>query len=260
MSTIRRQKSERVGSYRVFDVLRHEMIDREGQPMREAFTFACRDWVSVVPVTREGSVVLVRQYRHGIDAPSLEVPGGIIDEGQQPEEAAVRELREETGYGDGIVASLGTSLPNPALQNNTYHMFLARDVRLLGEPEFDVGEYCELVVLSENEVRREMESGGITHSLALLALSRAFEVLGSHSVDEVLALLSRMEDLQSKKVIDLARRLRPDLTAEDIKNPHDFPGLDDTDWHFEDGQLAGIQSVAAALRAMKERGPSGGRR
>jgi hypothetical protein len=72
-------------------------------------------------------------------------------------------------------------------------------------------------------------------------------------LDEVLALLSRMEELQARKVIDLACRLRPGLTAEDIKNPHDFPGLDDTDWHFEDGQLAGIQSVAAAVRALRER-------
>ncbi len=73
------------------------------------------------------------------------------------------------------------------------------------------------------------------------------------SLDEVLALLSRMEELQAQKVIDLARRLLPGLTTEDIKNPHDFPGLDDTDWHFEDGQLAGIQSVAAAVRALRER-------
>jgi hypothetical protein len=76
------------------------------------------------------------------------------------------------------------------------------------------------------------------------------------ALDEVLVLLSRMEELQARKVIDLACRLRPGLTAEDIKNPHDFPALDDTDWHFEDGQLAGIQSVTAAVRALRERGNS----
>jgi hypothetical protein len=65
--------------------------------------------------------------------------------------------------------------------------------------------------------------------------------------------LADMEALQSRKVIDLARRLRPGLTAEDIRNPHDFPELDDLDWHFEDGQLAGIQSVVTALRALRER-------
>ena len=73
------------------------------------------------------------------------------------------------------------------------------------------------------------------------------------ALDEVLSLLSEMEALQSRKVIDLARRLRPGLTAEDIRNPHDFPELEDPDWHFEDGQLAGIQSVVTALRAMRER-------
>ena len=73
------------------------------------------------------------------------------------------------------------------------------------------------------------------------------------SLDEVMLLLTAMEDLQARKVIDLARRLKPGLTAEDIRNPHDFPELEDTDWHFEDGQLAGIQSVITALRAMRER-------
>jgi hypothetical protein len=73
--------------------------------------------------------------------------------------------------------------------------------------------------------------------------------------DELDAILGTMEDLQSAKVIDLARRLRPGLTAEDIRNPHDFPELEDPDWHYEDGVLTGIQSVRTALRA---RGRAGG--
>jgi hypothetical protein len=64
------------------------------------------------------------------------------------------------------------------------------------------------------------------------------------------ALLDAMEETQRDKVISLARRLLPTLTAEDIRNPHDFPDLDDPDWHFEDGQLAGIQAVRFALRGL----------
>jgi hypothetical protein len=75
----------------------------------------------------------------------------------------------------------------------------------------------------------------------------------AQALDEVLLLLEGMEALQARKVIELARRLCPTLTAEDIRNPHDFPELADTDWHFEDGQLAGIQSVIWALRALRER-------
>lgn len=73
------------------------------------------------------------------------------------------------------------------------------------------------------------------------------------SIDEALALLTGMEELQARKVIELARRLKPQLTLEDIKNPHDFPELEDVDWHFEDGQLVGIQSAVTALRALRER-------
>jgi len=73
------------------------------------------------------------------------------------------------------------------------------------------------------------------------------------AIDEVLELLASMEGLQARKVIELARRLCPGVTAEDIRNPHDFPDLNDTDWHFADGQLAGIQSVVTALRALRER-------
>lgn len=69
-------------------------------------------------------------------------------------------------------------------------------------------------------------------------------------LERIFALLDAMEGNQHRKVIDLARRLKPNLTAEDIRNPHDFPDLDDPDWHFEDGQLAGIQSVRFALRAL----------
>jgi hypothetical protein len=73
--------------------------------------------------------------------------------------------------------------------------------------------------------------------------------------DRIEKLLSDMEELQRKKVLDLARRLRPGLTLEDVQNPHDFPELGDPDWHREDGILTGIQAVASALRAARrERG------
>ncbi len=85
---------------------------------------------------------------------------------------------------------------------------------------------------------------------------------------EVERLAVELEELQRRKVLDLARRLLPGLTLEDVRNPHDFPQLSDPDWQYEDGVLTGIQSVLAAVRArLKEhpdnaeddatRGPSG---
>ena len=69
--------------------------------------------------------------------------------------------------------------------------------------------------------------------------------------EEIDAMLAAMEELQSGKVIDLARRLKPGLTAEDVRNPHDFPELGDPDWQYEDGTLAGVQTVLAAVRARR---------
>lgn len=75
---------------------------------------------------------------------------------------------------------------------------------------------------------------------------------------EVEELVAELEDLQRRKVLDLARRLRPGLTLEDIANPHDFPELVDPDWQYQDGTLAGIQSVLAAVRARRREGEGEG--
>jgi hypothetical protein len=69
--------------------------------------------------------------------------------------------------------------------------------------------------------------------------------------DDAERLVTSMQEVQKRKVIELACRLKPGLTPEDIRNPHDFPELDDIDWHYEDGVLTGIESVLAAVRAAK---------
>lgn len=177
MSRIRRKASETLGEYGIFTLKRHELVNAEGGHLHHAHTFAMPDWVCVVPVTKDGMFVLVRQYRVGIDAPTLEVPGGIIDAGQTPADAALRELREETGYGAGRLSRLGATRPNPALQDNWHHMFLMTDAQRVGDPQFDHTEHCEVVLLKREEMRNCMRNGDIAHALVLLALSRAFDLL-----------------------------------------------------------------------------------
>ena len=75
-----------------------------------------------------------------------------------------------------------------------------------------------------------------------------------NALDSALTELEKLEELQSQKVIDLARRLKPGLTSDDIKNPHDFPELDDPDWHYQDGVLTGIQSAIATVRSLLQGG------
>lgn len=128
------------------------------------------DWVNVIPVTRRGELILVRQERHGIGAHTLEIPGGMIDVGEDPAAAALREMREETGYEGSLAEPLGWLYPNPAIQSNRLHMFLARDVVKAGAPEADAQEEVEVVTVPITQARELVKSGVITHALVICAL------------------------------------------------------------------------------------------
>jgi ADP-ribose pyrophosphatase len=160
-----------VGRHGIFDIMRHEVEGTEGP--RVYITLAMLDWVSVAAVTSDGRLVLVRQYRHGIDDLTLETAGGIVDEGETAQLSARRELREETGYGSRELESLGWVHPNPAMQNNRCHLFLARNAEAAGPPAPDEDEHTEPVLLDLDEVRRAIDDGLITHSLSIVTLERA---------------------------------------------------------------------------------------
>jgi len=126
-------------------------------------------WVNVIPVTDDGRFVLVRQYRHGARDVTLEIPGGVVDPGETPAEAAVRELREETGYGEGTLEPLGSVNPNPALFDNQVSTFVARGVRRVGEIQNSGREETAVTLLDRDEVDRALREGRIDHALVVAA-------------------------------------------------------------------------------------------
>ena len=130
------------------------------------------DWVNVVPITAAGEVVLIELYRHGIDGVSLEIPGGMIDpEDPDPAAAAAREMREETGYEADRLEPLGVVHPNPAIQGNYCHSFLARDVRQVGKPVQHGNEETEVVRVPLTRIREMIAGGEIMHALTITAFS-----------------------------------------------------------------------------------------
>ncbi len=127
------------------------------------------DWVNVIAFTREGELLVVEQFRHGIDAATLEIPGGGCDPDEDPAESARRELREETGFLSTHWVALGSCTPNPATQNNRCHTFLALDCDPDGALGLDPAEELQVWASSWPEWQVRMRSGEIHHALVLSA-------------------------------------------------------------------------------------------
>ena len=166
--------STRDKSYRVFSLRTDRAVSPRTGMEHDFFILESSSWVNVIPVTEGNDVVLVRQYRHGIGAVTLEIPGGLVEASDTPMEAARRELEEETGYRAADMVLLGSVHPNPAIQNNLCHTFLARDARAAGMQSQDEKEDIEIVLCPLAEIPRLIRDGTITHALVLAAFYRYF--------------------------------------------------------------------------------------
>ena len=161
-------------SFRIFDL----RIDRSVSPRtgeeHDFIVLESAPWVNVIALTDREEVVLIRQYRHGIGEVTLEIPGGLADGADEPLAAAKRELEEETGYRAEEWIDLGYVHPNPAIQNNRCHTFLALGVKPAGDQSLDDKEDIAVVLKPLAEIPRLIREDGITHALVVCAFWRYF--------------------------------------------------------------------------------------
>ena len=166
--------SKRDTSFRVFSLRTDTAQSPRNGIICDFHILESNPWVNVIPITEDEQVILVRQYRHGIRDLTLEIPGGLVDEGDTPEQAAWRELAEETGYTAREMVPLGFVHPNPAIQNNKCYTFLAKDAYRAGEQHQDSAEDIEVVVSPLRDIPDLIRHQAITHSLVIVAFYRYF--------------------------------------------------------------------------------------
>jgi 8-oxo-dGTP pyrophosphatase MutT (NUDIX family) len=164
------ERTEAQGDYRVFSVdALHARREGDAQP-HVFYRINSSSWVNVVSRTEEGAFVLVRQFRQGSASVTLEIPGGLVDAGEDPATAAARELEEETGYRPASVRKIGAVNPNPALFANTVHTYLAEGCVKVGDVKNDSAEETVVVLMSEAELHAAAAAGDVDHALVLAAL------------------------------------------------------------------------------------------
>jgi ADP-ribose pyrophosphatase len=167
----RRERSERAADFRAFRVRRDWNVSPRDGEVRDFYVLEMPDWVQVVPVTPEGRLVLVEQFRQGVRRVTLEFPAGVMERGEEPVEAAARELAEETGYRGGAATVIGELDANTALQSNRLFIVLIEGCCATGERDQDVGEVIRA---------REVEPAEVD---ALIAASRFRDAYGTVAWD-----------------------------------------------------------------------------
>lgn len=172
----RKKSTEAGGNIRLFDIehVKYEFVPDSSE--HDMVILRGRDAANVVAINKNKEILLVRQFRFGIEDTTLELPGGLLELGEEALDGVQRELREETGYGSDHWHFLGKMAFNPAFQPNFLQMFIASDVSKRWPTEWDDSEYMETVLMDVEEVYEKIHRGGFIHphTIAPLLLAKPF--------------------------------------------------------------------------------------
>ncbi|MCW5904872.1 MAG: NUDIX hydrolase [Chitinophagaceae bacterium] len=150
----------------------------DGRIVEPYYVLEFPNWCNVVVITDDEKLVMVRQYRHAINKTTIELPGGVIDKNETPEQAAVREVLEETGYQINNLQFLYRTAPNPAINNNWAYLFLAKADKKIAAQNFDPYEDMDILLIDRKEILNMIHNSEIIHGVQIGAIYAAFNLLG----------------------------------------------------------------------------------
>lgn len=155
--------------------VRHDVVVLpDGRVNPEFYVLEYPDWVNVIAITENDKFVMERQYRYGLGCTCVEICAGVMEKGETPEEAARRELEEETGYVGGQWKKFMTISGNPSTTNNLTHCFIARGVKPLGKRHLDKTEDLDVTLMTEEEVYALLTNDEVKQSLMAAPLWKYF--------------------------------------------------------------------------------------
>ena len=162
--------SEELADFRIFKLRRDTRRSPRTGTEHNFFVLQTPDWVNIIPLTPEGKVVMIHQFRHGTEQVTLEIPGGMVDASDDdPAESVRRELVEETGYAADEIIHIGMADPNPAFLDNQLHTYLALGARWQQPPDFDGAEDIAVEEVPLADVPGLIANGRISHALVITA-------------------------------------------------------------------------------------------
>ena len=149
-----------------------------GNRKDEYYVLEYPTWVNMVAITEDGNVLFVKQYRHGADQIMVELPAGVVEDDEEPEVAARRELLEETGYAFDKIEYICELFANPATSGNLTYTYLLTGGKKVQEQDLDSSEDIEVVEMTIEEAKKFLFDNKIGQALHSSALFYTFHKMG----------------------------------------------------------------------------------